>query len=287
MEWAAIAAIIGAIAGATSGLVGTIQTGKEEWTKANDYQKYIDDLYLENVKQADEEFAKAKEEADRNADQADAQADLTDQSLDITETAVSNDINTAIDNLYLSQAGNALSWNNAAMQAGSSEGAAYASLAGSGVRAGSSLSDAVLMESAVNESQLQFSKDAQRRSDNNNLGSILNNLAGNQFNIYQNRVGADVTRDNADYLRNSYLEGGHNYNLYSLQKTEMEKTWQYNHDTLQKQKEKWWKDGHMSWDAFWTGATNMLSLGAKGASTGYNLYDMSYKAANYTKTIEG
>ncbi len=287
MELAAIIALIGAAAGAASGLAGTIQQGKDEWTKADDQQKFIDAIYLENVKQADEDFAKAKDEAERNAEQADAQADLTDQSLDITETAVSNDINTAIDNLYLSQAGNTIGWNNALMQAGKSEGAAYASLAGSGVRAGSSLADAVLMESAVNESQLQFSQNAQRRSDNNNLGAVLNNLAGNQFNTYQNRVGADVQRDNANYLRNSYLEGGHNYNLYTLQKDEMEKTWQHNHDTLQKQKEKWWKDGHMSWDAFWTGATNMLSLGAKGASTGYSLYDMSYKAANYTKTIEG
>lgn len=286
MEIAAIAAIIGAAAGAASGLSGTIQNGVNAYGEAEAKQQYITNMYLLNLARANEEFIAAKEEAEKNAKYANQQADLSDLGQDITERAASADFNTAIDNLYLSQASDTLSWNQQAMQAASSEGAGLAALSGSGVRAGSSLSDAVLMESAVNENQLQFSQDAKRKSDNNNLAAVLNNLAGTEYGIMQNRVGADITRERASDLVNSYLEGGHNYNLYQLQTAQMSSEWLYNWNTLQREKERWWKNGFISWDAFWTGATNMLGMGAKGASTGYNLYDTTYKAMNYNKSLK-
>ena len=222
MEFALIAGIIAAAVGATSGLLGSIQNDIEAYQKAEAQEKYIDTLYLKQKDQAKLEFDKAKEDAEKNAARAEQQADVTDLSTDITEKSASNDINSAIDSLYLSQASDTMNWNNAAMQAGSSEGAALSNLAGSGVRAGSSLSDAVQMESAVNANQLQFNEDATRRNNSNNLASVLNSLAGTKVNIQANRIGADNTRQDAQDLRNSFLEGGYNYNIYKNQEAQLD-----------------------------------------------------------------
>jgi len=274
--------VAGMIAGAASGLLGSITNDRESWVEANEKQHELYELYLINLQQAEQEFLKAQEEANRNAKKGELQAELTDKGLDITEQSLSNDFNATIDQLYLGQQADAYNWNLAAMQAGISEGQAYANLASSGVRAGSSLSDAVAMESAVNAEQLQFAQDTKRSQDDNNLASVLNSLAGNKFDIMSNRIGADETRADASYLRNSYLEGGANWNLYQLQKQEMETTYKYNYEQLQREKDK-----HTGWNAFFNGLTAMLSLGAKGAQTGYNLYDMSYKAQNYTTLMGG
>lgn len=285
MPWDLVIAAAVALVAGTVNAIGQSKTDDEIYSELEKKRLQVEAQYKEDKEQAQLEYDKAKEEDEREAAQIEDQADLTDKSLNITETAVSNDINTAIDNLYLSQAENTLGWNNALMQAGSSEGASYASLAGSGVRAGSSLSDAVLMESTVNESQLQFSKDAQRRSDNNNLGSILNNLAGNQFNIYQNRVGADVQRDNATYLKNLYEEGGYNYNLYESQKREMASIYNYNLQQIRDEKNKHSNDtpdNNKTWNvigAFFGG-------GYKGYTAGYNLADSTYKSLNYKRVKE-
>lgn len=225
--------------------------------------------------EAQERFDQAKDEAERNADQADLQADMTDKSADITENALSDDFNTAIDNMYLGQAQDTWQWNSASMQMGASRGNALAGLAASGVRAGSSLSDAVLMESATNEAQLQFAQDAKRRSDNNNLASVLNNLAGQSHNIYQNRVGADITRDNAMYLRNSYLEGGHNWNLYENNKAQINLG--YDNEI----------DKHDGWNEALNAASAFFGFGSKALQTGYNTLDTLNKAKDYTVTLGG
>lgn len=279
---AAAVTAAGLIAGAASGLLGSIQGDTQAWEDANEKQKELEELYRLNLLHAEEEYKKAQEEANRNARKGELQADLTDKSLDITEQGLANDFNATIDQLYLGQEADAYNWNLSAMQAGSSEGQALANLASSGVRAGGSLSTAVEMESAVNSEQLQFAQDSKRRQDDFSLASVLNSLAGNKFDIMSNRIGADETRSDASYLRNSYLEGGSNWNLYQLQKQEMETTYKYNYEQLQREKDK-----HTGWNAFFNGLTAMLSLGAKGAQTGYNLYDMSYKAKNYTTTMGG
>lgn len=280
MEIASLVALGGAILGAASGLVGSLQSDRQARERLAKDREDVLKMYELNVKTAKEDFEKAQKEAERNAKQTELQADLTDKSLDITEQGLYNDFNAAIDQLYLSQESDTMSWNLASMQAGSAEGASYANLASSGVRAGSSLSDAVLMESATNEAQLQFSQDAKRRSDDNNLASVLNSLAGNKWNIESNRIGADVARDNASYLRNSYLEGGSNWKLYQLQLQQLEAAKNANINKIDYEYHQ-----HADENAFWNTLTNMFSLGAKGAQTSYNLYDMGYKAANYTKQV--
>ncbi len=263
----ALGAVIGAFSAASKAVSARAQAEKE--------QEYIEKMYAINKEKAEEEFAAAKEQADRNATRSEQQADLTDQSLNVSEKGISNDINAAIDNLYLNQEADTYSWNNELMQQSRSEGASYAGLAGTGVRAGSSLSDAVQLESAVNESQLQFSQDAKRRSDNNNLANVLNNLTGNRFNIQQNRMAADIQREDAAYLRNSYLEGGHNYNLYQNQLKALKETSDYNMTRAQ-----YTIDQN-------SGFNMMLNVGTSAISTGTAFYTFGSKLKNFKANFGG
>lgn len=271
-----IAGIVVAAAAATSGLIGSIIDDTNAWHEANDQQEYIDKLYEQQKEQAELEWNKAKEEANKNAEKARQQADLTDLGQDITEVASSVDFNTAIDNLFLSEQSDAWNWNAQSIQAGSAEGASYAALGASGIRAGSSLSEAVNLEAAVNENQLQFAQDTKRRTDNNNLASVLNNLAGVEYGIMGNRIGADIQRQDALDLVNSYIKGGSNYNLYQNQLSQLKEKHDYEHDRLQQEKEK-----HTGWNAFWNGFMAFNSQGARGFSTGYQIGSQTYQAVNY------
>ena len=271
-------ALIGGIANMSS----ADYEANKAYTKASHDLEWLETEYELKKKQAKEQFEKAKEEAERNATKSEKEADIVDLGADITETASSNDFNAAIDSLYLSQAGDTWNWNTAAMQAGSSTGAAYANLASSGVRAGGSMSDAILMESSLNSAQLQFSQDAKRRQDNNNLGSVLNQLAGNRYGIYQNRYGADATRDDAMYLRNSYLEGGRNYNLYQNQLETL------NYDFRRSRREiEEVKNANTGWNKFVNVATSFFGGASKGAQTGYNLGTAFHNITNDYKTKVG
>lgn len=272
--------IMGGI-GLLGGISSSIISSNQARADAEAQKKYTEDMYKLNKARAEEEYAAAKEQADRNATQAEKEADLADKSLDVTEQGLSNDFNTTIDQMYLGQTADAMQWNAQSMQMGSEEGAAYANIAGSGVRAGSSLSDAVDMESATNEAQLQFSQDAKRRSDSNNLASVLNDLAGNRFNIEKNRIGADVQRQEAAYLRNSYLEGGHNYNLYQNQLDTLKTTSDYNSAQLQTQIN---RNSFIGGDgsAWFRLGSSAISGGVKGFTTGYNLMTTYKKAKTPT-----
>jgi len=270
---ALIAGIVIAAVAATAGAIGSAMDDKRAREAAARNKAYIEQMYKIKKDEAKERFELAKEQAERNAAQTEKQADLTDESLNVTEQGLSNDFNAAIDQLYLGQEADAMNWNAQSMQAGSSEGAAYSNLAGSGVRAGSSLSDAVLMESATNAAQLQFSQDAKRRSDDNNLASVLNNLAGNKWNIQQNRIGADIMREDAQYLRNSYLEGGHNWNLYQNQLKALKTDVNYNITELDYEYE-----NHSGWNAFANSMIAFHTMGAKGFQTGYNIGNTFNKA---------
>ena len=263
---ALIAGIIVAAVGATASAFGSLFDDAKAREQIAVQRNNNNIQYILDVQKAQEEYAAAKEQAERNAAQAEKEADLTDQSLNVAEQGLANDFNTAIDNMYLSQGSDAMNWNAQAMQAGSSEGAAYASLGASGVRAGSSLSDAVAMESATNAAQLQFSQDAKRRSARNNLGSLLNNLSGNKIGIQQNRIGADIQRDNAAYLRQSYEEGGHNFNLYANNLMQLQNRWAYNNAQLDQQ-----ENEHSGWNSFLNFAISLHGGAAKGFNTGYNV----------------
>lgn len=100
----------------------------------------------------------------------------------------------------------AYSFNQANMQKGRSEGEALSSMASSGTR-GSSMSQALELDSANNAMQLQLAQDKSRNELGSQYQSTLLASAQNNFRIQQ-------TRDANNWTRNSYLEGGSNYNLY-------------------------------------------------------------------------
>lgn len=262
---AAIAAAVIAVTGGVTSLVNNYEVADQ----LEDYIKYLDQLYALDVKDANEKFAAAKAEAEKNAAQANKRADISDVGQDITETALSQDFNATIDNLYLGQQQNLLDWNAQAMNAGKSEGATLAGLAGSGIRAGSSLSEAVKMESAVNSQQLQFSQDAARRTESNQLGKILTNLAGTKVDIYGNRVEADTARVNALDLVNSYAEGGSNWNIYNNNLVKMKTSYEYNRNKLQDE-----IDDRRS---FWGGVKAFFGGAASGYTAGHNITSMIAK----------
>ncbi|MBO7712209.1 MAG: hypothetical protein J6S85_01740 [Methanobrevibacter sp.] len=281
MDPVLITALIFAGLGMLGNGIDSVITTNDARDKAKADRDYITNEYNLNKKDAEDSFNKAKDEAEKNAAKMNQSADLTDIAQNIGEKSLSNDINTAIDNLFLSQAGDAYNWNMQAMQNGASAGSSYAALAGSGVRSGNSLSNAVELQSATNAALLQFSQDTKRRSDNNNLGSVLNQLAGNEFNIMQNRIGADVQRQDALDLVNSYIEGGSNYKLYQNQIDKMDLAYKYNlkniNDVIDKNS---WKKG----DAWLRLGTSLITGGISGFETGYSLYDTAFKAANYKTT---
>ena len=269
-----------AAAAATAGLVNSITGDVEAMNSLDDYEDYINEQYALNVEKVNLEYNAAKEAAGKSAEQANKHADITDLAQDVKETALSQDFNATIDNLYLGQKQNVLNWNMQAMGAGQSEGAALAGLAGNGVRAGSSMSQAVEMEAAVNSQQLQFSQDAARQTEKNQLASLLTNLVGNKVDIYGNRVGADIARQNALDLVNSYVEGGSNYNLYQNQLSTLKNQYDYNKNQIEKERDK-----HSGWNAFWNGVSSFFTMGAAGAKTGMSLTKMGVEAAAYKTNV--
>jgi len=274
------AAILTGLVSWFGGMLGSALNDDKESEKLQREMDYIDEMYKLNTEKAEQEFKEATRQANKNADEAEQQADLTDLGQDIAEVAAGNDVNAAIDNLYLSQASDTWDWNLQNMQIASQQGAGLAQLAASGIRAGSSLNDAVLMETATNSAQLQFSQDAKRRSDNNNLASVLNNIAGQKFNIMGNRIGADITRQNALDLRNSYAVGGYNYNLYENQKQQMQTQYNYQRNSLKEEKKQ-----HEGWNKWLNAFTGGLTAGSKGFATGYNVAETVYEGMKYRTKI--
>ena len=295
MDWVLATVIFAGI----TGLLGAADSWKSDEQAYNELESqktHLKTSYENSLAEAGLEFNKAKEEAGRNAEQTKQQADIKDKETDISEKVISNDFNAAIDNLYLSQKSDALSWNNAAAQAGSGTGSALASIAGSGIRAGSSLSDAVMLESAANSEQLNFTQEAKRRSDSNNLSSVLYGLAGNKSGIYENRYGADLARNNADYLINSFLMGGSNYNIYQQNLKTIGDNYLSRKDALLYEQEKhsnYDRNGNWTGNRTWNAAASFLNMGAAGAKTAYGLYNVGKDEgwwsgnSNYTVTVGG
>lgn len=271
--------LIGGIVATVAGVAGAFaqsQKNKEAKEQAQQQLDYIEEMYGLNKQRAEEEFLAAKEEAEKQRDQIYLQANLADEELNLSEKNLSSDFNAAIDNLYYAQEGDARSYNLQALEAGSSAGTAYANIAASGIRAGSSLSDAVELESAINEGQLQFAQDSKRNSINNSLTSVLNELAGQKFNIQQNRTLIDRQRLQAYDLVASYENGGHNYNLYQNQLESLKTTSDYNSAAV---------NYAIQQNTGVAGALKIgaafLSSGNAGFQTGYSLADTAYKAGNY------
>ena len=175
----------------------------------DDYTSEIED----ELNLLDLTFEEKKKDAEHSADLKDIEADRTDSLATQTETAANNDFANQFDLLNLSWQQDALNFNNANMQIGQSTGNALSTAAASGTRT-SSMNDAIALEAANNEAQLQLQEDTTRANNNYQVTSLLNSLSNSKNSVQQNRWNALDLRNAADYTRWQYGEGGTEYNIY-------------------------------------------------------------------------
>lgn len=195
----AIAAGIGASINATTFLIGQGEKDKQYTA----YKRQLQAEKAAKLQEMDAIFDINQKDAFKNADRSDAETTLN-------EGLVALDFNNQLGQLGLQQEAEAFSWNRELQAIGAQKGEGLAAMAQSGTRT-SSASDAVDMQAAQNAAQLQLEEDTQRRSDTYAIGSLLNGLQNNIFNLQSNRT------DALD-LRTSWSEGGDQFNLFQLQR---------------------------------------------------------------------
>lgn len=200
---------------------GVASENAEARRKYEQQKKAIEADYLRALEEFELNWTNEKKEQQDKSLEEQHLADISDKGLDVSERSLSNDFNSEIDNLYNAAYADTFNWNDAAMQADQQKGNALAQAAASGVRAGSSMSQSIELQSATNAAQLQFQQDAQRSSYDNALNKMINGLAQGKVDIWQNREVTDVKRDNAIELFNSYEEGGAAWNVYDMKKRHM------------------------------------------------------------------
>lgn len=196
-------------------LIGGILGGVSKISKYNDeYNQYMEDTQYE----IDEYNRKLEQELNTldlnyevNKDEANKKADKEDAQSTLNEGYTTENFNNGLDQIQANQNAETLSFNQQAMQAGSSKGDALSTMAASGTRS-SSMEAAVDMQAALNEQQLQAAEDQARASDNIQLANLFNNL-----NQSVNQI--QTARTDALDLRKSYEEGGNQYKLWQNQRT--------------------------------------------------------------------
>ena len=185
--------------------IGQITHGINAAAQYDEISDYIDDLKEEKERALEEltlDYENAKTEANKNADRSDAQSTMN-------ESLTSTDVNNSLDNLQLEQIAEGFSYNQQAQQIASNTGNELSNIAASGIRAGGSISDAVKLEQAQNNAQLQLTEDMQRQNNDLQLSNVLAGLNNNIFGIQADRTDA---RD----LRDSFSEGGYQWKKYQL-----------------------------------------------------------------------
>ena len=185
--------------------IGQITHGINAAAQYNEISDYIDDLKEEKERALEEltlDYENAKDQANKNADRTDAQSTMN-------ESLTSTDVNNSLDNLQLAQIAEGFSYNQQSQQIASNTGNELSNIAASGIRAGGSISDAVKLEQAQNNAQLQLTENVQRQNNELKLSNILAGLDNNVFGIQADRTDA---RD----LRDSFSEGGYQWKKYQL-----------------------------------------------------------------------
>lgn len=266
MEAALVVGIITAVAGAFGGAIASATNDAEERALIDKQKKATEKEYEQQKELLRLKYKQEVEQAERQANQQEQAAALSDNMLNYNEKAVSNQTNAAIEQLGQQQLEDTNNWNLYAMQSESQQGQSLAEEAASGIRSGSSLSDAVEMQSAVNANQLQLQQDSTRMQEKNALNSILNSNMNSMYQIGAERQQNINLRDNAAYLRESYSKGGNMWNIYQKQQESL-LTEKNNKIDLLKERRK----QVSGWNSFWKGFTNFASGGAAGFNYGYNI----------------
>lgn len=200
---------------AINAIAGGINAAAQTDAQMDDLQKRKareEELKKDVLADMDLNFNTKKDEANKSADRSDKQSDFN-------EGAVSQNVNNQIDALKARQEKETADFNSMLVQIGQAEGNSLTQNAGSGTRTGNSVAQAVDLQKAMNMNQLQLEENEARGNDNIGLANVLQNLAQNTFGIQSDRT-------DAYDLRQSFEEGGSQYNIYKSKRDMTEK--QYN-----------------------------------------------------------
>lgn len=263
------ALIAGIIVAAVSATVSTIDylidSGNQK-DEINAQREYQQQQYENSVELLNLEFEQAKEDAEQNAERAEQNADVSDKKLDVSEKTLSDGFNAEIDNLQAQQEQNILDWNIYAITADKATGESMSNLGASGVRAGSTMAESIELDSALNSQQLQMQQDITRQNQNYQLKNAINGFNMDAINIGVGRTEADWMREDAAYLRNSFLENGDNWNIYQNKLKTQKTTFDNNMGQLDREYDK-----VSGWNRFWGATSRLMGGAAAGYQTGYKI----------------
>lgn len=217
-----IALAIGAVSLILGGLFGVIDdySQMQEASRQKTFaEKQANAAAKDSLDLLNLNFEKDKTEAAKKAEDLTNEANLLKDKTNLAEKNVAYDFNKGLDLLQAQNESDLFNFNTAAMNAGQSNGAALSNTAASGIRAGSSLSDAIDMEASLNSQQLQLQENQSYLQNDINLNSLLNNMNNQNFGITENRYNIRQMEGDADYLRKGYQENGIFTKLYNQQKT--------------------------------------------------------------------
>lgn len=252
IDWISIAiAAIAAIGGAVTAGVG-VDTQKKEIARR---KEKLEQDKKDTLELMDLNFSKDKNEANKSADRSDEKSTMN-------EKLVSQDTNNQIEQIQLNQEKEALDFNNAAINNGQNVGNALSDMGSSGVRAGSSLAEAVDLQKSLNAVQLQNQEDISRKSDQIALANVLNNLQGNRFGIQADRTDAYDTRM-------AYEEGGDIHDIYKLQRKQQSDNFDYGINELNRQY------ADLDQNGFWYVLGGMFNGGQTGVQIGGNVQKLA------------
>lgn len=214
MGWAGL--LIAAIWAITKGTINVVDYNRDFEDNQSELEKQMENLrdsYFQAQENANDEYEAAKKAANDKANRLEENADIQDTVLNTEEKVLSDQFNAGIDQLQAEQEANLFNWNNALASIGANTGNELAAAANSGTRAGSSLSQAIDLEAAANSAALSLQISNAERQQKITLQNLYNQNMSGQNSIWQGRVGADQNRYDATDLRNSYEEGGMNWQL--------------------------------------------------------------------------
>ena len=240
--------------GAAVGGVSHILNAASQYDEIGEYIDYLKEQKKRALEELTLDYENAKTEANKNADRSDAQSTMN-------ENLVSTDVNNSLDSLQLEQVAEGFSYNQQAQQIASNTGNELSNIAASGIRAGGSLSDAVKLEQAQNNAQLQLTQDMQRQNNDLQLSNVLAGLNNNLFGIQADRTDA---RD----LRDSFSEGGYQYQKYQLAYENTEAGYNKSIKDAKKQRERY---SPSSWQYWLDNISSAASMGATVGSTANNI----------------
>lgn len=256
--WGMIVGAALAVVGAVAGAISTSKSRKEQIKQLKEYRAELERRRDAAIEELTLDYDIAKTEATKSADTSDRHSTLN-------ERIVSDDVNNQIYALALAQQQEGLAWNNEAISAGQSEGSSLAALSASGTRS-SSMQEAVEMQAAQNAAQIQAGEDSQRASDQYSLVSLLNNTQNNVFNLQTDRT-------TAYDLRQSYEEGGSNYEKFSLNKKNINESYAYDIDSVNDQIDS------LKNTSFWDTVSSFFGGASSGWSIGSSLGDAASQAS--------